>query len=238
MFQVVFTLLLFIFSANLHAFKFTPMSQTIELDKEQTKAVFTIENDSQEPMAIELKLRTRVMNQDGSEKQEKLSESSPLSIYPEQLIVPAAQKRSVRVTWSSEDPLTKEKSYRVVAEQLPVNLEDREKSPGIKMLLRYVAALYINPGKLKSNVQLIKHQFKDDHLILELENKGLQHQVLNKMKLLFKNKDKEHEVLASKTQGLQGENILAKAKRIFQIPLKGELSNLPRQSSLKIQWDD
>lgn len=220
------------------AFKFTPMSQTLNLDSDSSRVVFTIENDSDSSMAIELKLKTRQMKRDGSEDQNELGEDYALSLYPEQLIVPAAQKRSVRVSWESDKKPPHELAYRVIAEQLPVNLEGDEKPAGIKMLLRYVAALYVNPGKQKSDVVLKKSTLKNSSLVLHLDNKGGQHQILNDLVLVVENGEEKKDLKGSDIPGLKGENILAKTARIFKLPLKGPLSNLKEGFKIKLDWDN
>lgn len=236
--KYIFSFLLLLYSQATFGFKFTPMSQTLNLGTDVERVVFTIENDSDSSIAVELKLKTRHMKMDGSEEQKELSEGAGLSLYPEQLIIPAAQKRSVRVSWESDKEPAHEMAYRVIAEQLPVNLSGDEKPAGIKMLLRYVAALYVNPGKQKPNVVLEKSSLEKNSLELVLNNKGGQHQVLNDMLLVVENEDKTQRIKASEVQGLQGENILAKTGRLFSLPLSGPLSGLKKGIKLDLEWDN
>lgn len=224
-----------LFSFSVQAFKFSPMSQSIELDKDQRRAIFSLENDSSSPMAIQLKLKTRKMNEDGSEEQKELDKGDALTLFPEQVILPPGEKRSIRVSWKGDKPPAYEKAYRVIAEQLPIemNKEDKDR-PGIKMLLRYVAALYLTPSKASPNTKLNNSAITDERVELHLDNKGESHQLINLMSLQFKTGDKKKIIKASEVEGLSGENLLAKTKRIFKIPKTGPLAEIPEDAQVRI----
>ena len=71
------------------------------------------------------------------------------------MIIPPKEKRAVRVSYSGPGNLTKEKAYRVIAEQLPVKVDDKTKRrSGIQMLMKYLAALYVTPDNADAKVDI------------------------------------------------------------------------------------
>ena len=74
-------------------------------------------------------------------------------VFPAQLILLPKEKRTVRVQWLGPVKPEKELAYRLVAEQLPVDLGragDTENS--LRLLVRYQTAIYIVPSGIRSNV--------------------------------------------------------------------------------------
>lgn len=196
------------------AFSFSPMSQSIELGDGQKQVQFIVENPTGEPMAVEIGLRDRIQKEDGSEDQPA---SKDIAAFPPQLIIPPKEKRTVRVSFMGSKPTT-EKAYRVVAEQLPVDVNGvRQKGSGIKMLLKYVAALYVNPGNTKADLKVVSIQVGSE-LKITLENKGSLHAPLVNPQLTLKKGSKKILLKDGQLKGLAGENVLAGARRVFSIP--------------------
>jgi fimbrial chaperone protein len=215
-FQLVLGLGILFFSHQSYAFRFSPMSATMNLDQKENRLIFNLENESQSPVAIELSLKKRVMNLDGTEEHPALDENSGLSVYPEQLIIPPGQRRSVRVSFSGQAPKS-EMAYRLIAEQLPIELEEKDRPvSGIKMLMRYIAAIYIDPGKMKPDVYPLSFKKDDGNLVLTFENKGNKHQLLQNIEISFIKEGTTTLTLEEEELvGLMGENILAHTKREF-----------------------
>jgi fimbrial chaperone protein len=201
-------------------FSLTPMSHVIELDAKQKQAQFLLDNPTDEPMAVEISLRERIQKEDGTEE---TPVAKNLAAFPPQLIIPPEEKRTVRVQWLGETPKS-ELAFRVVAEQLPLQVDGKKKKgSGIKMLLRYIAALYVNPGDTESNVQ-IKEIIPGDPLQVVVENKGSKHQLLSNAVLnLTLGKDKL-QLKGDALKGLAGENVLAGSRRIFKIPANAKVT--------------
>lgn len=209
--------LLFLILPFLFAFRFSPMTQTIRLSDGQPKATFEIENNTSEAIPVVIKVVERIQMPDGGEK---LPATSKLKAFPPQLVVPPNDKRSIRVNWLGGSDFKSEKSFRVVAEQVPldVSVEDGKASAGIKMLLRYQAALYVDPGKTAAKVTLEKFQIEKESLKLYLENKGSAHQYLKEVAIRFKKGDREISLPKKALQKLEGQNVLAGSVRVFTVP--------------------
>lgn len=222
-----------IFFVLLTGFKFNPMSQSIELGENQKSAQFLIENDTNESMPIEVSASDRIMDENGKET---LSKAKEVTVFPPQMIVPAKERRTIRVNWIGADKLDFERAFRVVAEQLPLEIDEKtKKRSGIKMLMRYMAALYVTPKDAEAKLHVTILQSDANSLKVSISNDGAKHQVLINPVLSFK-KGNEKWSLKDKDLGvLSGENVLAHGKRTFTIPTK---QKIPLDSAVTLKVDE
>ncbi len=226
-------LLPLLFLPLLFSFTFSPMSETIELKGERKGAQFTIQNEGASNIAVELTVKERVMDEEGKEE---LKDTNDVSIFPPQIIVSPGVKRTIRVSYNGKDDIKMEKNYRVIAEQLPLNVDEKNKSnTGIKMLMKYVAALYAAPDNTKSEIQLLSQTSNGKEMKLVIENKGGRHQLINNPVIKFLHKGNKGEIKASDLPGLAGENILAGHKRIFIIKTS---KTIPEDARLELKFDE
>ena len=217
----------------LYSFTFAPMSQTIELSDNRQAVQFFLENDSPASMAVELTVKERSMDQKGIET---LNPSDEVKVFPPQVIIPAGEKRAIRVSYSGNKDLKVEKSFRVIAEQLPLNVDAKTRQKaGIQMLMKYVAALYVAPSNTKSDLKILSHSTNGKELKMLIENSGGRHQLLNAPVLKYSIKDKKHELKANELQGLAGENVLAGSKREFVIK---SANSIPSDVKLELKFND
>lgn len=217
----------------LYAFSFSPMSQTIELGDDKRGTQFLIENDGAANTAVELTVKARVMDENGTEK---LEDTKDISVFPPQLIIPPGEKRTIRVNYNNKDLPEFEKNYRVIAEQLPLKVDAKTKNKaGITMLMRYVAALYIAPKDSKADLKLLSQTSNGKEMTLMIENKGTRHQLINNPTVKYANQGKKGEVKSSDLPGVAGENILAGHKRKFVIKTS---KVIPIDSKLELKFDE
>lgn len=191
------------------------MSQSIELGQKQKTAQFLVTNDGTESSAIELTVKERKMDEAG---QETLPDTKDIAVFPPQLIIPAKEKRTVRVNWVGGE-LKSERAFRVIAEQLPLKVDEKAKKnrTGIQMLMRYVAALYVVPEGAEPKLAVISHKAKGADLEIVIENSGNRHRVLIDPVIII-NDTKKRTYEGDELKGVAGENVLAHSKRIFLIP--------------------
>jgi fimbrial chaperone protein len=213
------------------------MSSSIEAG-ENSSSLFYLENDSAQPIAVQLSLAKREMNEDGSEVNSKIN--NELSVYPSQLIIQPNEKRSVKVTWNDKQALATELAFRLIAEQLPVDIEkSKSKKASIKVLLKYIAALYISTDKFSADAQLSKFEVKNDKVIFTVDNKGTEHQVLNNLKMMINSSKTKKEITleGQDLSGMIGENVLAQSHRNFSLPKTGKFSEISSNDKVKISFD-
>lgn len=199
----------------LYAFTFSPMSQTIDLSENQKGTQYLIENSTSEPMAIELSVQERKMNIKG---EETLSDTKEMMVLPPQIIVPPGDKRTIRVNWLGKEIPKEEKNFRVIAEQLDLDVNQKpKKKGGVKMLMKYMATLYLTPKDAESKITITSFSFENKELKMLIENSGNKHQILGNPKIVFTHDDKKTEFTDPDLKGLAGENVLGNSKREFVI---------------------
>jgi fimbrial chaperone protein len=214
------------------------MSSSIEIKKNASSSLYFLENDSDQAIAVQVSLAKREMDINGVESNSKVSDE--LTVYPTQLIIPPNEKRSVKVSWMGSVVPTKELAFRIIAEQLPIDLEkNKSKKASIKVLLRYVAALYVKAEDYNSDIKITEIKTNDKKVSIQVENNGKKHQVLANLNLKFIDDKKKKEVLleAADLKGMSGENILADSKRVFSFPKLGKFADINSTDKVKIIFD-
>ena len=233
--NILFIILTFLISSNSYAFKFSPMSTSLGVKEKTNSTLFYLENDSEHPIAVTATLLKRAMDKEGVEINEKAGDE--LTLYPSQLIIPANEKRSVKVTWVGKTIPQIELAYRLVAEQLPIDIEKNKKqNASIKVLLRYVAAFYILPEDFPSDVTLKKLDVDDKNVAFTMANAGKKHQVLSNLEMKVTGK-KTIELKSEDLKSMSGENVLAGSERVFRFPKTGKLKDIQSTDKVKINFE-
>src|SRR6266481_3531785 len=133
------------------AFRFSPFRATFDPSGDGANQLFTVENNTDVPASGQIRVTTRDVDVDGGEK--NAEDEKDFAIYPAQMVLEPHASRSVRVQWIGDPNLKEEKSYRIIAEQLPVNLDkEKPKTSTVKFLVSYRGALFVTPPGLSSNV--------------------------------------------------------------------------------------
>ena len=223
------SLFVFIFSfiiCNAYAFKFSPMSITINPSTGERSTVAYLENDSSSPIAIQITLTQRQMDINGNENYPEANDE--LQAYPSQMIIPPYEKKSVKITYTGKDVGEVEKAFRIISEQLPIEVDKKvKKKTNVKILLKYIAALYVENGKTEASIKIDSWRVQNKEIELNIKNNGSKHQVLTNLSILFSKEGEKEIVIGPKDlKNISGENVLAKSERIFKIPLTSSLNKL------------
>ena len=215
------------------AFKLDPISRVFEPAGAGATQSYKIINDSSEQIAVELSMVKRKISLEGQESTEKADDD--FLVYPSQIILPPQGVQSVRVTWLGNPNPEKELNYRLVAEQLAVNLKDPKQSQsetttgGVKMMFRYMGSVYIRPKNAQSKVVLngITHEKgKDgkDLLVITFDNQGTRRAVLSELNLnLTSDKGTQFTLKPEQLEGVNNGVILSGNQRRFSIPWPQQL---------------
>ena len=133
-----------------HAYKLIPLSVEMTPFGPGARQSFRIENPSDVPIAIELKMFSRSMSPNG---QDILVEAEDdFIIYPAQAIVMPGRTQAIRVQWIGKTSLKQELAYRMITEQLPVSFDEEQADGGrIKLLVRFLASVYVVPGNSRAD---------------------------------------------------------------------------------------
>lgn len=187
----------------------------MRLDRGEKQVQYLLENSSDQAIPVLISAHHRIQKEDG---QEEIPQAKELTIFPPQVIVPPNQKRSIRIQWTGEAP-KKELPFRIIAEQVPLDVGDEsDRVQGIKMLLRYKAALYVNPGNTSPLLEVETFKINGEQIHLTLKNNGSAHQLLNNPRIQFTHQKKSYVLDANALENLDGQNVLAGTKRTFHIP--------------------
>jgi fimbrial chaperone protein len=190
------------------------MTQTIRLGQKQKTTQFQIENTTKDTIPVTAAAFARIQNADGTES---LPRTKDIRVFPPQLIIPPGEKRTIRIDWTGENKIEKEQAYRIVVEQIPVELEQEKGkgASGIKMLLKYQGALYVTPEKMFSDLK-VKKFVLGKKLQVHIRNEGNAHQYLQNLRIKFVHNKKEIIIPEKELKVLNGQNILAETTRIFE----------------------
>ncbi len=216
-----------------NAFRFSPFRVKFEPSGDGANQLFTVENNTDQPASVQIRITTRDVDVDGGEK--NTDAEKDFMIYPAQLVLEPNTSRSVRVQWIGVPNLKEEKAYRIIAEQLPVNLDkNKPKTSAVKFLVSYRGALFVTPPGLSHNVTLDFSGVTRDatgkkFLDIVLHNRGTQHAMLRNLKLDIKDDKGNTITLAGEDQlkGVTGEGVLAGHRRQFMILWPKGLAGVP-----------
>ena len=149
--------LLLLIQGGLAAFTFSPISQEFTEGGKNSSHVFTITNDSpSERIAVKVSIFKRLVNEEGRESLEPCP--GDFLIYPVQSILNPGDSRSVRIKWQGGTVGKREKAYRIIAEQLPVDFREDElhsDGAGIRFTFRYEGSLYVLSPGAEPDIQLL-----------------------------------------------------------------------------------
>lgn len=217
------------------AFRFSPFRAKFEPSGPESNQLFLVENNTPAPASVQIRVANRAIDLDGVETTR--DNEKDFTIYPAQMILPPQSNRSVRVQWVGDPNLKEERAYRIIAEQLPVNLsEAKPKSSSVKFLVSYHGALFVTPPGLQQNVTVdffgVTQEPEQKRMLeLVLQNRGTQHALLRDLKLVIRDDKGDAVTLAGDKalKGLTGETVLAKHRRRFLLPWPRDLHGTPKQ---------
>lgn len=214
------------------AFKLVPIQMTFAPSGRDATQTFRLENDTKDPIAVEIHLYSREMKITGEDVLKEADDQ--FTYFPGQAVVQPGQSQALRVQWIGDAAPKQELAYRLIAEQLPVDI-DRKPRPGgqMRLLVRYVASVYIAPQGVKPDVSVKSAVVRKDpdglKLVLTVQNTGSAHDLLIQPKLTVSGQNAgggsaKIEITGDPLKEMAGENILPGHERQFLIPLKERLA--------------
>lgn len=202
------------------AFQFSPMSSSIDPTTSLPTTTFEARNGTGDPIAVQLRVVTRQVAPDGTETNRDASEQ--FQIFPSQLILRPGQVQSVRVRWLGPRDIEEELPFRIVAEQLPINLSrEQADAAGVRFLLRYRTTLYIRPPGVEAEVSVtdIAIDTETEELIVEVTNTGTRHQLLSDGIVEFWDGAQSFPVPSGEIEAIASVNLLPGTVRRVRVPL-------------------
>jgi len=213
-------------------FRLSPPRMTFSPNGSGATRSFRIESTGDQPVAVEIHMKKRVVDINGQETQPDAE--ADFVVYPPQILLKPGETQTVRVTWLGDPNPSSELAYRIIAEQLPVNLPViQQEQNGVKINLKalyvYVGSVFITPRQAAPKVvvsEAVCQATQGTHkkLALTLENQGTAHTYLTDFNLHLspsateKNSNNSVHLKPAELPGINGENLLASSKRQFMLP--------------------
>jgi fimbrial chaperone protein len=215
-----------------HAFTLTPMSTTLDPKGNGSAKSFQVENETSNRVAFQITLLTRDMDEDGKETNQPATDF--FTVFPPQGIIAPGQSQTVRLVWKGQANLTNELAYRLLAEELPVNFTPETNKAQIKVLLRYIAAVYVRPKNAKPKLQVTSFtQTETNTCVMIVTNAGNAHQpLIDPVLTLTDARGQTQKIPSGQILSIAGQNILAKHTRRFVLTLPPDFKETSYQAQL------
>ena len=224
--------LLTFMSLALFAYQFSPLNVTFEPSGGGSAKVYTIVNDSDSAIAVEVSAVKRSITIDGEGYNEDASQY--FTIQPSKMIINPQSTQLVRVQYRGPRTVTEELSFRIISEQIPYSTGAKSEGEGqmISFLFVYSTSAYVQPGKIVEKVETTASINEDGKLEIVFNNKGSVHQLLNDLSVTIKGNNGSTYTLTDEDMGaIKGSNLLcgASLRIVMDVPsaLSGAKSFTP-----------
>lgn len=223
---VIMFLLSILACATLSAFQFEPLVQSFDVSGADATRTFTITNDSDDIIAVVVSALVRT--QDGEGNEVNSDASRYFNIQPARILIQPQSSQIVRVQYRGPRTVTRELSFRIVAEQIPYS-QGRIASSGSMFNFLYVfrASAYVLPSQIQESVRVGALQDNGDGtLAVTLVNNGNVHQILYDCQLTIRDAQGASVTLSGSDAlpGISGSNILAGMTWTKDIPFPDGLA--------------
>jgi fimbrial chaperone protein len=214
--------LVFVGSSPASALRLVPFIAEFAPSGPAATQLFRVENDGDEPVAVQISMVHRQMGIDGKEAMPDADDD--FAVFPPQIVLTGREARTVRIQYIGDPKPAREVPYRVIAEQLPVDLDNNPGGARLRLLVRYEGAVYVVPPDVSpraevKSIESVRLTDGSPGLAITVENSGTAHALLSDLKLVVKSADGTSMMLDQPEQldGIFGENVLAGVTRRFVI---------------------
>ena len=212
-------------SAVLFAYQLSPLSATYDPTGAGSARVYTITNDSDSPIAIEINAYSRNIDLDGNEYTEDAS--AYFQIQPKRMIIAPQASQLVRVQYRGPQTVTRELSFRIISEQIamPRGAQTEESGQMISFLFVYSTSAYVRPSMVVERVSTTADINEEEKLEIRIENTGSVHQMLNDLSVTVSGNDGSSYTLSEGEIGaVSGQNLLTGSTLRIVIDIPESLS--------------
>ncbi|MBK8068986.1 MAG: molecular chaperone [Rhodanobacteraceae bacterium] len=204
--------------APVHAFKLTPIEAEFGPGRLAVQT-FKVENPGAQPVAIELSVHARSMAASGEDVLTPAAEA--FAVFPDQIVLQPGETQSVRVQWTGTELPTIETAYRLMAEQLPITLGNEGERSGLRLMVKYLAALYVRPADPAAVLTAeIASDVRDGQkvAVIRVDNRGNAHAVLQASMIEVSAGGKPVAYSEEQREAVHGKNVLAGVRRELVMP--------------------
>lgn len=235
----IVVLALFLSAVSLFAYQLSPLNATYDPSGSGSAKVYTIVNDSDSPIAIEVSALKRNMDVDGNEKNEDASEY--FSIQPRKVVIKPQSTQLIRVQYRGPKTVTEEMSFRIVSEQIPYSTGAQAETEGqmISFLFVYSTSAYVAPSRVIEKVTSTASITEDGNVEVRIINSGNVHQLLNNLVVTLKSGNTSYTLTEEEMGSIKGQNLLSGSELRIVLPLPSvfkEKTELSSSISYDYSW--
>lgn len=205
------------------AYRVVPLTIELEPSGRGSQGQFRVINDTERPVALQVTIQKRETAIDGADVLTP-TEEGQFVLFPPQMVLRPGQSQAVRVQWRGSATPEKELAFRVITEQLPINLQrERQGGAQVTLLLRYEGTLYVSPANAApvvavDSAKAATNEEGQQRLTVTLSNTGTRHAILGNLKLSVTAGGQSVTMTPEQLEGMTGANMLAGATREFSVP--------------------
>lgn len=177
-FIAVFALLAPVYAA---AYSLSPMVAELTAEGREASRNFLVQNPADAAVPLQVSMFQRSLDVDGHETRVKTDD---FQFFPAQFVLKPGESRNIRVSYQGPRELETERAYRLVVEQLPVELKKPEKKSAqvqLDFTMSFVASVYVTAkaaGPAKLRIEAFRPLSKTA-AELQLVNEGKTHLLLH-----------------------------------------------------------
>ncbi|MFP4643825.1 MAG: molecular chaperone [Spirochaetales bacterium] len=149
--------ILVLIASHVWGLNLEPLSREFSPDGRGRQQTFQVENTQGEDIAVRLRMFSRRLETDGSEQRRAID--GEFTVFPQQVVLAPGQRQTIRVQWNGEQEVDRERAYRLLVEQVPVedrrgDGEEQRQGLSLSFMYRYVASVYVTPPEAEADVSL------------------------------------------------------------------------------------
>jgi P pilus assembly chaperone PapD len=252
-------LTMILFNKTFAGYTMTPLVTILDLSKHATSAevfISSLKGDAKIPVALELKVRGRVVSQDGSKVTYPDDNSvNDLAVYPMQIVLLPGETQKVQIKWVGEKIPDKETAYGLICEQAPLAMGDENEKrttaeARMNILVRYEGMILLRPAGIKPNTVVDSAGPRIDsagnaHLMILLKNNGTAREKIQGVTFELIPLDKRGKMLLDKkitykpvlTMAESRQKLYAGYKRLLDMPWPKNFTVSPVKAVPKFEPD-
>lgn len=158
------------------AYKLEPISRVFAPTGSSATQSFEILNDGSDRIALTVSVLT--LERDEAYVETNRDAEDEFLVYPAQIVLAPGKRQTLRVTWLGDAKPARELTYRIVVQQVPIELLDPKAKPSpelegrVRVLLAYRGTLFIRPPKASPSIAVEARPASNNALALVLVNRG------------------------------------------------------------------
>jgi len=195
-------------SSTIHAATIRLSPVSVEILSHQKASSISLYNQSNESAD----LQARIFEWTQNNGQDQLTPTDEITISPPFLKLKPSESYNLRVVRINPEPISGEKTYRIIIDELPKPVDSRKASQGVNVLLRSSLPVFVvnKDAITQLNWKIDTHQ---KEAFLNIRNIGNRHALLNDLTLVDNTENKSYPIKVNTVNGY----ILANQARSYSV---------------------